>query len=77
MGRSTSGATELAASAEQMTKMSRNLLGTMDRFVLDLDNGKGTGSKGGNGRNGHGTGRRSEAESLPAEAARYAASARS
>ncbi len=71
VGRSTSGATELAASAEQMTKMSSHLLGTMDRFVLDLGSGKS------NGRTGHGSSRRAEAGPLPAEAARYAASARS
>jgi hypothetical protein len=33
--RSTSGSTELAASAEQMTKMARTLLESMDRFVVD------------------------------------------
>ena len=32
---STSGSTELAASAEQMTKMSRGLLDFMDRFTLE------------------------------------------
>jgi hypothetical protein len=32
---STSGSTELAASAEQMSKMSRGLLDFMDRFALD------------------------------------------
>src|ERR1035437_5108560 len=32
---STSGSTELAASAEQMSKMSRGLLEFMDRFALD------------------------------------------
>jgi hypothetical protein len=32
---STSGSTELAASAEQMSKMSRGLLDFMDRFTLD------------------------------------------
>jgi hypothetical protein len=31
---STSGSTELAASAEQMSKMSRGLLDFMDRFTL-------------------------------------------
>jgi len=31
---STSGSTELAASAEQMSKMSRDLLGSMDNFSL-------------------------------------------
>jgi hypothetical protein len=31
---STSGSTELAASAEQMSKMSRELLNSMDRFAL-------------------------------------------
>jgi hypothetical protein len=30
----TSGSTELAASAEQMSKMSRDLLDSMDRFTL-------------------------------------------
>jgi hypothetical protein len=32
---STSSSTELAASAEQMSKMARSLLETMDRFVLE------------------------------------------
>jgi hypothetical protein len=32
---STSGSTELAASAEQMSKMSRGLLDFMDRFALE------------------------------------------
>ncbi|MFZ0759054.1 MAG: hypothetical protein WAM69_03810, partial [Candidatus Sulfotelmatobacter sp.] len=32
---STSGSTELAASAEQMSKMSRGLLDFMDRFTLE------------------------------------------
>jgi len=39
---STSGSTELAASAEQMSKMSRELLDSMDRFALrnnDLSRG--------------------------------------
>lgn len=31
----TSGSTELAASAEQMSKMSRDLLDSMDRFALE------------------------------------------
>jgi len=31
----TSGSTELAASAEQMSKMSRDLLASMDRFMLE------------------------------------------
>jgi hypothetical protein len=31
----TSGSTELAASAEQMSKMSRDLLESMDRFTLE------------------------------------------
>ncbi len=34
VGSSTSGSTELAASSEQMSKMSRGLLDSMDRFVL-------------------------------------------
>jgi hypothetical protein len=32
---STSGSTELAASSDQMSKMSRGLLDFMDRFTLD------------------------------------------
>jgi methyl-accepting chemotaxis protein len=44
--RSTSGSTELAASAEQMTKMARTLLESMDRFAIDngsrkLEEGRG------------------------------------
>jgi hypothetical protein len=31
----TSGSTELAASAEQMSKMSRDLLDSMDQFALE------------------------------------------
>ena len=34
----TSGSTELAASAEQMSKMSRDLLDSMDRFLLEQGN---------------------------------------
>jgi len=33
----TSGSTELAASAEQMSKMSRDLLDSMDRFALEQE----------------------------------------
>src|SRR5207248_1502294 len=40
---STSGSTELAASAEQMSKMSRSLLEMMDRFVIDVS-GNGSGA---------------------------------
>jgi hypothetical protein len=37
----TSGSTELAASAEQMSKMSRDLLDSMDRFALEqLESGR-------------------------------------
>jgi hypothetical protein len=43
---STSGSTELAASAEQMSKMSRSLLEMMDRFVIDVS---------GNGASSHGS----------------------
>jgi hypothetical protein len=32
---STSGSTELAASSEQMSKMSRGLLESLDRFTLE------------------------------------------
>jgi hypothetical protein len=39
--RSTSGSTELAASAEQMSKMARVMLESMDRFVLEGSNGHG------------------------------------
>ena len=43
--RSTSGSTELAASSEQMSKMARTLLDSMDRFVLEA-------ALNGNGANG-------------------------
>ena len=39
---STSGSTELAASAEQMSKMSRDLLGSMDNFSLRQGDGSTT-----------------------------------
>ncbi len=39
--RGSSGSTELAASAEQMSKMARVMLGSMDRFVLEGSNGHG------------------------------------
>jgi hypothetical protein len=42
---STSGSTELAASAEQMSKMSRGLLDFMDRFTLDEASRQGFGEK--------------------------------
>ncbi len=42
--RSTSGSTELAASSEQMSKMARTLLDSMDRFALD-SNMNGNGAK--------------------------------
>ena len=35
---SASSSTELSAAAEQMLKLSRNLLDSMDRFVLDRAN---------------------------------------
>jgi hypothetical protein len=38
---STSSSTELAATAEQMSKLSRVLLESMDRFVLDEGSGDG------------------------------------
>jgi len=42
IAQTTVGSAELAASAEQMSKMSRNLLETMDRFVLEASaNGHG------------------------------------
>ena len=55
--RSSSGSTELAASAEQMSKMSRSMLEAMDRFILENS------TMGGDGRNGgarNGEGRREE-----------------
>jgi methyl-accepting chemotaxis protein len=39
---STSGSTELAASSDQMSKMSRGLLESMDRFSLQSQDGRGT-----------------------------------
>ena len=44
--RSTSGSTELAASSEQMSKMARTLLDSMDRFVLDSNAINGNGNHG-------------------------------
>jgi methyl-accepting chemotaxis protein len=40
---STSGSTELAASSEQMSKMARNMLESMDRFTLEDRRGNETG----------------------------------
>jgi hypothetical protein len=37
---STSGSTELAASSDQMSKMSRGLLDSMDRFALRSNDSK-------------------------------------
>jgi len=37
VGAQTSGSTELAASSEQMSKMARNMLESMDRFTIDMD----------------------------------------
>ena len=42
---STSGSTELAASSDQMSKMSRGLLESMDRFSLQSGNGNGTATR--------------------------------
>jgi hypothetical protein len=43
--RSTSGSTQLAASSEEMSKMARTLLESMDRFVLESStNGHGSSS---------------------------------
>jgi hypothetical protein len=64
--RSSSGSTELAASSEQMSKMARSMLESMDRFLLD-------GSHNGNGRNGS-SGR---GEVQHGAAGRYAAAATS
>ncbi|HUQ49669.1 MAG TPA: methyl-accepting chemotaxis protein [Terriglobales bacterium] len=44
--RSTSGSTQLAASSDQMSKMARTLLDSMDRFILEAStNGNGYGRK--------------------------------
>jgi len=49
--RSTSGSTQLAASSEQMSKMARTLLESMDRFALESSsNGHGHGKGHGEGR---------------------------
>lgn len=37
VGAQTSGSTELAASSEQMSKMARNMLESMDRFTIEMD----------------------------------------
>ena len=56
--RSTSGSTELAASADQMSKMARTLLESMDRFILEtlaahrLESEQARGSNGSTGNNG-------------------------
>lgn len=55
--RSTSGSTELAASSDQMSKMARTLLESMDRFILEAlgahrHDGDSRGSNGGHGTNG-------------------------
>jgi hypothetical protein len=49
----TSGSTELAASSEQMSKMARNMLESMDRFNLDMERALAGGNNGG-GNNGDG-----------------------
>jgi hypothetical protein len=61
--RSSSGSTELAASAEQMSKMSRSMLEAMDRFILES-------SMIGDGRSG--TPRRAEEPPARALAGQYA-----
>jgi len=43
---SASSSTELSAAAEQMLKLSRNLLDSMDRFVLDRANQQRPASRG-------------------------------
>jgi len=60
--RSSSGSTELAASSEQMSKMARSMMESMDRFILE-------GAHNGNGRNG--IARRGDQKSEAAQ--RYAA----
>jgi hypothetical protein len=67
---SASSSTELSAAAEQMLKLSRNLLDSMDRFVLDRSaqgQGRGRHAEQGQGgqRRGHqnqGSGRERESE---------------
>jgi hypothetical protein len=66
--RSTSGSTELAASSEQMSKMSRSLLEAMDLFTIDGYNGNGNG-------NGRKAAKKPEQKRMPPES--YAATARS
>jgi methyl-accepting chemotaxis protein len=63
---STSGSTELAASSEQMSKMARQLLDSMDRFIIDTISGI--------GRNGN---RGQESSTERVSPSRYAATARS
>jgi methyl-accepting chemotaxis protein len=63
---STSGSTELAASSEQMSKMARQLLDSMDRFIIDTISGI--------GRNGN---RGQENSTERVSPSRYAATARS
>ena len=51
---SASSSTELSAAAEQMLKLSRNLLDSMDRFVLDRSvQGRGRQAESGATRRGH------------------------
>jgi hypothetical protein len=61
--RSSSGSTELAASSEQMSKMARTMLESMDRFVFDINLTS-------NGRNGSA---RDDQQLKRPGAARYAA----
>jgi hypothetical protein len=68
--RSSSGSTELAASSEQMSKMARSMLESMDRFILDT-------SHNGDGRNGNARRGGEEARSENGTAGRHAAAAAS
>ena len=42
---STSGSTELAASSEQMSKMARSMLESMDRFIIDANGARGAANR--------------------------------
>jgi len=65
--RSSSGSTELAASSEQMSKMARSMLESMDRFILET-------SRNGDGRSAGGR-RGDDKRAQSGTAGRYATAA--
>jgi len=67
---SASSSTELSAAAEQMLKLSRNLLDSMDRFVIDRANQQ-------RPRRGDSYGKRRSAESGRGQELEYAEMSRS